>query len=385
MLNRDLEGRGAPSMEVKGIARVGAKTKELVHRLRPGDIAIIDHRDLDEVAADSLVAAKVKAVVNAADSISGRYPCQGPLLLLKHAVPLFDQAGAAVMSIPDGTSIVIKENELFGPHGWVANVVPRLLPEVQAAMADARRHWEPAVLEFVDNTLAYAEQEKQYFVGDIALPELETQMRDRQVLVVVRGLNYREDLQAISSYIREMQPVLIGVDGGADALLEQGYRPDIIIGDMDSITDKALDCGAEMIVHAYMDGRAPGAGRLDDKHVAYKLIRAPGTSEDLALVIAYQLGAQLIVAVGTHSNIVDFLEKGRPGMASTFLVRLKVGSLLVDAKGVSRLYQNRRQRSFFLHVVIAALVPITLIGLLSNDMRQLLRLLILSVRVSLGF
>jgi uncharacterized membrane-anchored protein len=372
-------------MEVKGIARVGGRTKELVHRLQPGDIAIIDHSDLDEVAADSLVAARVKAVVNAADSISGHYPNQGPRLLLEHDVPLFDQAGPAVMRIPDGATINIKENELFGPQGWVANIVPRALPEVKAAMANARNHWEPAVMEFVDNTLEYAEQEKWFFVGDIDLPELQTPIRDRQVLVVVRGLSYREDLQAIRSYIHEMQPVLIGVDGGADALIEYGYHPDIIIGDMDSVTDTALSAGAEMLVHAYLDGQAPGKVRLEAKDIPYKLIKAPGTSEDLALLLAYQLGAQLIVAVGTHSNIVDFLEKGRAGMASTFLVRLKIGSILVDAKGVSRLYQNQAHRSYFLYVAVAALVPIALIGLLSHDVRQLLRLLILSVRVSLGF
>jgi uncharacterized membrane-anchored protein len=166
-------------------------------------------------------------------------------------------------------------------------------------------------------------------------------MRDRHVLVVVRGYRYREDLRALRPYIREYRPVLLAVDGGADALLEAGYRPDVIIGDMDSVSDEALQAGAELVVHAYPDGRAPGMARLQGLGLDAARLPAPGTSEDVALLVADARGASLIAVVGTHWTLEEFLDKGRPGMASTVLTHLRVGSKLVNARGVHQLYQSR--------------------------------------------
>ncbi len=372
-------------MVISGTARVGAKTKEVVKRLHPGDIAVIDHQDLDEVAAESLVAAGARAVVDAASSITGRYPNQGPKLLLAAAVPLIDTAGPGVMDIADGEAITIKEHEIFTGGGWVASGRLLAAEQVETLLAAAREHLTGEVGAFIDNTLAYAAQERDFYAGSVELPPLRTQMRGRHVLVVVRGASYKEDLRTIDSYIREVRPVLVGVDGGADALLEAGYAPDLIVGDMDSVSDSALRCGAELIVQAYRDGRAPGAARLAELQLPGEQVAAPGTSEDLALLLAYQAGAELIVAVGSHSSIVDFLEKGRPGMASTLLVRMKVGAILVDAKGVSRLYKGAPRRFYLVQVAVAALVPILLVGLLSTQVRQWIRLLALGVRLALGF
>ena len=157
---------------------------------------------------------------------------------------------------------------------------------------------------------------------------------------MVRGYDYKADLDVLRPYIREFKPVLIGVDGGADALVEAGYTPDMIIGDMDSVTDDVLRCGAEIIVHAYPDGRAPGLARVHQLGVAALTFPAAATSEDIAMLLADEKGATMIVAVGTHDTLVEFLDKGRGGMASTFLTRLKIGGKLVDAKGVSRLYRQ---------------------------------------------
>ncbi len=157
----------------------------------------------------------------------------------------------------------------------------------------------------------------------------------------MRGYHYKEDLQTLRHYIREYRPVLIGVDGGADALIEAGHQPDLIVGDMDSVSDDALRCGAEIVVHAYRDGRAPGLERVRALGVEPVVFPATGTSEDVAMLLADDKGASLIVAVGTHVTLVEFLDKGRSGMASTFLTRLRVGGKLVDAKGVSRLYRAR--------------------------------------------
>ena len=171
------------------------------------------------------------------------------------------------------------------------------------------------------------------------VPETKVEIYGRHVLVVVRGYDFKQDLDALKPYVREMRPVLVGVDGGADAIMEAGFTPDIIVGDMDSVTDAALKSGAQLIVHAYADGRAPGMERLVQLGLEGTPWPLAATSEDLALLLAWESGADLIVAVGTHANLVEYLDKGRKGMASSFLVRLKVGPKLVDAKGVNKLYR----------------------------------------------
>jgi len=372
-------------VEIRGVARVGARTKELVKRLQPGDIAIIDHRDLDEVGADSLASARVQAVINAAPSMSGRYPNKGPSLLLERGIPLFDNAGPDIMSVADGEPLLVKDNVVYTDAGPVARVTLLDAETVETALRRAQERLPETISDFIDNTLDHAKKEKDFFVGDLPLPPLRVSMRGKHALVVVRGLHYRKDLRTISSYIREMGPVLIGVDGGADALVECGYTPDLIVGDMDSVTDSTLACGAELIVHAYLDGRAPGLERVRQLGLQAHVIPAPGTSEDLALLIAYHLEADLIAAVGTHSSVVDFLEKGRPGAASTFLVRMKIGSRLVDAKGVSQLYTGQPGTRHLLQISVAALIPIVLVGLLSDTLRQWLRLLALGLRLALGY
>ncbi|MCL5292812.1 MAG: putative cytokinetic ring protein SteA, partial [Actinobacteria bacterium] len=216
------------------------------------------------------------------------------------------------------------------------------------------------------------------------VPPTRTNFVGRHALVVVRGYSYKPDLQALRSYIREIKPVLIGVDGGADALLAKGYQPDIIIGDMDSVSDEALRSGAELIVHAFTGGRAPGLERLAKLGLTGSLFEAMGTSEDIALLLAYEKGAELIVAVGTHANLIEFLDKGRGGMASTFLVRLKVGSRLVDAKGVNKLYRRGVKISHLIVLIAAAVAALTTIFFSSPVTRQTMRLLILRVRLIIG-
>lgn len=371
-------------MKIRGIARVDRRTKHLVKRLRPGDIAVIDHMDLDEVAAESLVAARVKAVINAKPFSSGRYPNLGPRLLAKHGICLLDQAGEEVLAkIVEGKPIRIVGNQVEDLHGTpIATGTILTEAMIGEQMAKAEANLIPLAAEFIDNTLEFAQREKSFVLGGVEFPNLDTPIQGRHVVVVVRGHNYRPDLHALDSYIREMQPILVGVDGGADALMELGYRPDLIVGDMDSVSDEALLSGAEIVVHAYTDGRAPGLARVHDLGLEAKTVAAPGTSEDVALLMAYEHGARLIVAVGTHSSMIDFLEKGRPGMASTFLVRLKIGSLLVDARGVSQLYRVRPNHLHLAQVVIAAAIPLVLLIFMSSPVKRVLRLLLLQVRLA---
>jgi len=371
-------------MRTKGIVKVDKRTKNLVKRIRPQEIAVIDHQDIDEVSASGLIAAKVKAVVNASKSISGKYPNPGPLALVQAGIILIDNAGKEVMDLEDDQEIVLDEGCIFLGTTKIAEGTVLDEEAVTHLMKESETNYTAEVQKFIYNTLDYAQKEIDIIVKGIENPELRTKFEGRHSLIVVRGHDYKEDLAAIKSYIEEVKPVLVGVDGGADALLEFGYKPDIIVGDMDSVTDRALKCGAEIVVHAYTDGRAPGLERIKQLGVDCVVVRAPGTSEDVAMLLAYQNGTQLIVAVGTHSNVIDFLEKGRKGMASTFLVRTKIGQILVDAKGVNKLYKSSLRLKHVAGIVFAALIPLAVIFFVSPTSHQLARLLVLRIKLMLS-
>ncbi|BCJ57074.1 putative cytokinetic ring protein SteA [Micromonospora endophytica] len=341
---------------IVGTARLDRRTKRLVGRLRPGDVAVIDHVDLDRVAADSLVAVGVGAVLNAKPSVSGRYPNLGPEVLVAAGIPLLDDLGEGIFErIREGDTVWIEGNTVYSGDDPVAHGSLQDTESVTKAMADAREGLSVQLEAFAANTMDYLKQERDLLLDGVGVPDIATEMQGRHCLIVVRGYDYKADLDVLRPYIREFKPVLIGVDGGADALVEAGYTPDMIIGDMDSVTDDVLRCGAEVIVHAYPDGRAPGLPRVNALGVPALTFPAAATSEDLAMLLADEKGASLIVAVGTHATLVEFLDKGRGGMASTFLTRLKVGGKLVDAKGVSRLYRQGISGSSLLLLVLSAI------------------------------
>jgi uncharacterized membrane-anchored protein len=344
---------------VTGVARVDRRTKDLTKRLRPGEIAVIDHEDLDRVSVETLIARQVAAVVNAAPSISGRYPNLGPERLLAAGIPLVDDAGPDLLhKVAEGTTVRLEGDTLYAGGQVVAKGTLQTADSVAAAMVEARAGLAEQVTSFAVNTLEYVQRDLDMLLDSVGVVELRTRLEGRHVLVVARGYHYREDLAALRSYIREFKPVKIGVDGGADALLEAGYRPDIIVGDMDSVSDTVLGGGAELVVHAYPDGRAPGLARVSKLGLECVLCPAAGTSEDIALLVADARGASVIVAVGTHFSLEEFLDKGRAGMGSTFLTRLRVGGKLVDAKGVSRLYRTRVSGWGMVSLVAAALAVV---------------------------
>jgi uncharacterized membrane-anchored protein len=327
---------------VSGVARVDARTKNLTKRLQHGEIAVIEHLDIDKVSAEALIACHPVAVINAVASTSGRYPNLGPEILVDGGIPLIDQVGHEVMlEIQEGQVVRVDEGRIYVGDQLVGQGVVQTPETVAAAIVDARAGLAVQLESFAANTMEFLRRERELLLDGVGVPEIRTKMDRRHVLVVVRGYHYKDDLATLRPYIREFRPVLIGVDGGADALLEAGHHPDLIVGDMDSVSDRALNCGAEIVVHAYRDGRAPGLERVKALDLDPVLFPATGTSEDVAMLLADDKGAELIVAVGSHATLVEFLDKGRSGMASTFLTRLRVGGKLVDAKGVSRLYRSR--------------------------------------------
>ena len=355
---------------VTGPARLDRRTKHLVRRLRPGDIAVIGHTDLDRVAAQALVERRPAAVVNAHASISGRWPNAGPGIVVDAGIPLLDLAGEEVFTLREGERVRIDADGVVWRDGTRVAQGSWLQPEdVRKRVEAAKDRLAGALEDFTRNTLDYLRRDRDLLLEGLEVPRLATPLADRHVLVVVRGPDHKRDLEALRGYIREFRPVLIGVDGGADALLEAGFKPHVILGDMDSVTSEALLCGAEVVVHAYPDGRAPGRERVEALGLEPVILPSAGTSEDVAMLLAYEAGADLIVAVGSHASMVDFLEKGRAGMASTFLVRLRVGTRLVDAKGVNRLYRERVRRSDLVLLVVSAMLAMLAISLVSDPLR----------------
>ena len=325
---------------IAGRVRAGKRTKDLVKRLDPGEIAVIDHPDLDRIASEDLAASGVAAVLNNSASSTDHYPNMGPALLARAGVTLIDFPGHDLFDlVSTGDHVEIDGGALIRDGERLAEGTRLSQEEIEGRLEEQRRRIDEALGQFATNTIEHVREESELLTGNIDYPAVRTRFWDRHVLIVVRGPDYREDLAALGAYIRDVRPVIVAVDGGADAVLEAGFEPDMILGDMDSATDRALATGAELVVHAYPDGRAPGGERLEELGLGHVIVPAAGTSEDVAMLLAHERGARLIVAVGAHFNLTEFLDKNRAGMSSTFLTRLRVGETLVDAKGVSRLYR----------------------------------------------
>ncbi|MGI9020472.1 MAG: putative cytokinetic ring protein SteA [Solirubrobacterales bacterium] len=377
---------GGPQLAaLRGPARLGDRTKALVKRLRPGEIAVIDHADLDRVAAEDLASSDVAAVVNVAPFSTGRYPNAGPLLLARAGVRLVEVPAAPLFDgLRDGDVIELAGGKVRLDGTVIAAGQELTVALLEARLDEQRARVDEALSEFAENTIAHVREEGELLVGGLALPALRTDFRDRHALIVVRGTTYRKDLRTLRAYIDDARPVLVGVDGGADAIREEGFEPDVILGDMDSASDAALRSGAELIVHAYPDGRAPGRERLMELGLEHAVIPAPATSQDVAMLLAHEKGASLIVAVGAHFNLVEFLDKNRSGMASTFLTRLRVGETLVDAKGVSSLYNPGIAGTQVALFVAAALILVVIVVLSLPELSNLVDLVWLKIKVLLG-
>jgi uncharacterized membrane-anchored protein len=377
--------RTAP-VPIEGTARLGGRTKHLVKRLQPGDVAVIDHVNVDRIAAEELIASGVAAVVNASPSSDGKYPNAGPLMLARAGIRLVDAPETPVFDLlRDGQQVAVAgDGAVLVGGSEVLRGTVLTVPELERELAAQRERIDEVLAEFAENTVEHVRQETDILTGAIDFPPTRVSFRDRHVLIVVRGERHRRDLKALRTYIRNVRPLIVAVDGGADGVLEAGLRPDIILGDMDSASDSALSCGAELIVHAYPDGRAPGRKRLVEMALDHKVVPAAGTSEDVAMLMAHEKGADLIVSVGAHFNLIEFLDRKRGGMSSTFLTRLRIGEKLVDAKGVSRLYRPSSTLMPVIFFVVAFLILVTILIITSPALNDVFELFWLKVRIWLG-
>ena len=364
-----------------GPLRVDRRTSTLVRRLKPGDVAVIDHLDLDKANAQALLDCGVVAVVNASPFISGRYPNLGPELLARAGVVLVDSVGSEAFSkLHDGTPARIQDGQLFVKDEPVVSGKELSLDDITAMMEEARGGLSTQLQSFTHNTTEFLRREQDLLLHGEGAPDLRTRLAGRPVMVVVKGYDYRDDLRGLRRYIREQRPVLIGVDAGADALLEAGHRPDIVVigenglapgtrADGSTVSDKALRGAKEVVLHSDRAGRAVGSDRLERIGVRPHNFSASGTSEDVALLLADLAGASLIVSVGTHATLNEFLDRHRSGLASTFLTRLRVGPKLVDAKGVPHLYSGR-VRIWHLVVVLLAGIAALLVAIAGTPVGQ---------------
>ncbi|PKQ28175.1 MAG: hypothetical protein CVT63_04170 [Candidatus Anoxymicrobium japonicum] len=363
-------------------ARLDKRTKNLVKRLCEGEVAIIDHPDVDRVSAEALIERKPSCVVNAACSVTGVYPNLGPLMIIASGIPIIDEVGGGVFErVSEGDTVQVVGGALMRDGDEIARGKTLTLADIEQRIEMSKKRLGKHLVDFAANTMELLDVEKEILLESVELPHIATRFRGRHALIVVRGHNYKRDLRALRSYVRETKPVLVAVDGGADALFEMGYKPDMVVGDMDSVTDQALLDKAEIVVHGYADGSAPGKKRLDSLGVRSTVFHYPGTSEDIAMLIAYEKGAEMIVLVGGHTNLVDFLEKDRKGMASTFLVRLRVGASLIDAKGVGELYHTRAEGWHFALMALVALALVVVVIFLSEPARQFISVMAMRFQV----
>jgi uncharacterized membrane-anchored protein len=370
-----------------GRAVLGMRTKEILPHLDAVTIPVINHENLDRVTAETLVEAGVNAVVNAAGSTTGEYPNMGPFILARAGVYILDGVGQKVFErLSTGDEIELRGDGLYRDGELVA--VGEHLDEETAErkLRESREVVGVALESFAQNTVEFMRHEQDLLFSKLGVPAgLVRVIRGRHVLVVVRGYDYRQDLAALRTYLREVRPFIIGVDGGADAVLEAGWTPDLVFGDMDSVSPRGLLEARRVLVHAYPDGYAPGMERVKAAGIAEaETLCAPGLSEDIAILIAEQCGAELIVAVGTHVGLVEFLDKGRKGASSTFLTRLKVGPRLVDAKGVSKLYPSRVSVWQLVALIVAGLLAVSAIVYSSNSLADIFQILAIKLRLLLG-
>lgn len=359
-LFRGRKDTGLPSLPgLLGVARLDRRTDRLIRRLAVADIAIIDHIDLDRASAEALVASRVAAVVNAAPSISGRYPNLGPQVLINAGIPLLDNVGAGVFgAVRDGEKVRLDAATLYIGSRVAATGTAQDERSIAAAMQEAKAGLAAQLADFAVNAMEYIKQEQALLLDGVGVPDIDTALAGRQVVVVARGPDAKADLAALRPYLKEFRPVLIGVDDGADLLIDSGYAPDVVLGDVHQVSDRALRSGAEIVLPAYPDGRAPGITRVQGLGVPAVTFPSSASSEDQAILLANAKGASLIITVGIRATLTEFLDRGQTGLAATFLTRLRVGGTLVDAKAASRLYRNRISGAALLLLVLAALVAV---------------------------
>ncbi|AZI57586.1 thiamine pyrophosphokinase [Nakamurella antarctica] len=352
---------------VTGVARVARRSDTLLSRVGNGDIVVIDHMDIDRKTAEALVHAGVTAVINASPSISGRYPNLGPEILVSSGIILVDEIGDKVFSrLKDGAKVRLDEGTLYAGEDIIGTGTVQTPEAIADLLIDAKTGMAAQLEAFAANAIEYMKRERGLLLDGVGIPDITTDLKERQVLLVSASAETAKELKGLKKYIADYRPVLIGIDAGADALREAGYKPDLILGNPESISSETLTAGAEVVIPAHTDGHAPGLERVQDLGIGAVTFPASGTSEDLALLLVDAHEAALIVTVGMRTTLTDLLDRGRGSTASTFLVRMRVANKVVEAAAVSKLYRARISWWAVLLLIVAAATAIV-VALLVSD------------------
>jgi uncharacterized membrane-anchored protein len=356
LLSRNAE----PRPGVSGIARVDRDIDRLLRRVGPGDIVVLDALDLDRITADALVEAGVAAVINASTSISGRYPNLGPEVLVANHVTLIDETGPEVFKkIKDGARVRVNNGGVYAGDRRIAHGTERTDDEIHELMHEAKSGLVAHLEAFAGNTIEFIRSESPLLIDGMGIPDIDVDVNRRHVIIVAEEPSAADDLRALKPFIKEYQPVLVGVGTGADTLRKAGYRPQLIVGDPESMSVEVLRSGAQVVLPADADGHAKGLERIQDLGVGAMTFPAAGSAADLALLLCDHHGASLIVTAGHSASIEEFFDRSRQqSNPSTFLTRLKVGEKLVDAKAVATLYRSRVSGGAIALLVLAMLIAV---------------------------
>ncbi len=351
---------------VTGTARVGTPTSSVLPLLRPGDIAVIDHVDLDRDTATALVEAGVRAVVNAAPMISGRYANLGPEVLAEAGVLLVHQVGKdGIGRIQDDQQIRLLDGVVYAvlPDGQDEEIASGRaidLDEVHHEMDRAHGDLVAHIDALAHPTGDSPRREQELLLGGRGLPDTTTQLAGRPVVVVAR--TDHADLQAIGPFVREQAPVVVAVGACANDLLGLSWAPDVVVvtaGDPGSMPSAdALRVATDVVLMAPRGSSLAEQATIEAVASAPHLVDSSATAEDLALLLAYHHDAALIVGVGLGARLEDFLGGQSAARTSSFATRLKVGDRLVDAAAVRALYAGRPASGQVALVVLAGIVAL---------------------------
>ena len=335
------KGTPVETAGVTGVARLERDNLQLSRKLKTGDIAVIDHIDIDRTHAEMLVDRGVRAVINVSPSTSGRYPNLGPQILAHAGITLVDHVGPGIWSkLKTGDKIRLQEGNVYLEGNVVATGTELDDAKITGLLKSAQGGLSTQLESLAANSAEHLRREQAMILEGAGVPRLRTKIRKRPVVVVSKTYDYASDLHGLRGYIKDYDPILIGAGAGADALLDAGYTPALVVGALDDLSDRALRQGGEVVITS-ASGKLTAVERLEKTGADAQTFVATGSAEDLALVIADTNDASVIVLVGGHTSLVEFLDRGPTDMSSTFLARLRVGTKLVDAKAVGEFYNHR--------------------------------------------
>lgn len=326
--------------------------------VRSGDVVVVDVTDLGADTAQALVEKGVAAVLNVSSSSTGRYPNLGPQVLAGAGIPLVDRVGESVwQTLRSGDVVRVDGGAVHLGDTAVATGVEMTESRVRDQLDEASSGLSSQLDSIVTNAADTLRRDRAMLLEGAGIPAVSTDIKGRPVVVVTDGPDAAGDLKSIRSFVRDHDPVLIGVAGGAELLISAGLRPHLLVGRGDDFSGRMIERSGEVVI-------VSPSGRLDrpeqfEAHGRQPVIfTATGTPDNLAVLLADQNEAAVIVLVGGPTRLVDLVDGDTADAAGTFIARLRAGSRVVDAQAVR--WFARQRLSWFtpLLLLVAGIVAV---------------------------